>query len=91
MYRNQVRKTIREWYNGVVSRRNQEWMILHVIPKSSSALGRSASRFTMKGSVYDKIRADFNSSKKDRYHPHSHFFLTTDVRSCEPVKAKPKS
>ena len=66
-YRNTVRKTIREWYNGVLSKRNQEWMILHVVPKSASVPGRPASRFTMKGSVYDKIRADFNSSKKDRY------------------------
>jgi trafficking protein particle complex subunit 10 len=66
-YRNTVRKTIREWYNGVVSKRNQEWMILHVVPKASSGPERPASRFTMKGSVYDKIRADFNSSKKDRY------------------------
>jgi trafficking protein particle complex subunit 10 len=63
-YRNTVRKTIREWYNGVLSKRNQEWMILHVIPKSSS--GGKSSRFAVKGSVFDKIKADFNSSKKDR-------------------------
>jgi hypothetical protein len=65
-YRNSVRQTIRTWYNGVVAKRNQEWLILHVIPKSSNIAGKAGSRFSMKGSVYDKIRADFNSSKKDR-------------------------
>ena len=80
MYRNQVRKTIREWYNGVLSKRNQEWMILHVVPKSSTVPGRPASRFAMKGSVYDKIRADFNSSKKDRYFL-SYVELTLDVHN----------
>ena len=42
-------------------------MILHVITKDSSVPGKSSARFTVKGSVYDKIRADFNSSKKDRF------------------------
>jgi hypothetical protein len=65
-YRNSVRQTIRTWYNGVVAKRNQEWLILHVVPKSSYIAGKAGSRFSMKGSVYDKIRADFNSSKKDR-------------------------
>jgi trafficking protein particle complex subunit 10 len=64
-YRGQVRKTIREWYNGVLAKRNQEWVILHVVPKEASVQGKPSSRFSMKGFVYDKIRADFNT-KKDR-------------------------
>lgn len=87
MYRNQVRKTIREWYNGVLSRRNQEWMILHFVPKSSHVPGRPVSRFTIKGSVYDKIKADFNSSKKDRYNqPIRLCFVDSrcaQLRSCD--------
>jgi trafficking protein particle complex subunit 10 len=61
-------------------------MILHVVPKSSSVVGRSASRFTMKGSVYDKIRADFNSSKKDRYKSSSVLGVDcrcAQLRSCD--------
>ena len=65
-------------------------MILHVIPKSASAPGRPSSRFTMKGSVYDKIRADFNSSKKDRF-IYVERLTNVDVPSSVPVIVNPRN
>ncbi|KAK4701381.1 trafficking protein particle complex subunit 10, partial [Phenoliferia sp. Uapishka_3] len=61
-YRATVRSQIREWLDGVTSRPNHEWLIVNV------AAGRSAGSkfYQRKGSVVDKIRADFNTAKKDR-------------------------
>ena len=63
-YRAQTRKQIKEWHASVTQRKNQEWLILHVVrPESKSTGGRI---FQVKASVLDKIRADFNVEKKDR-------------------------
>lgn len=64
-YRNSVRAMIREWLNNSVNstRDPTEWLVVHYVPHG--AKGVSSTRF--KSSVYDKVRADFNSgSKKDR-------------------------
>ena len=63
-YRAQTRKQIKEWHASVTQRKNQEWLIVHVVrPDQSVAQGRL---FQMKTSVLDKVKADFNLDKKDR-------------------------
>ncbi|BFZ65031.1 hypothetical protein YB2330_006194 [Saitoella coloradoensis] len=73
VYRSTVRTSIRNWLNGVLAKKNQEWLIVHVVPNAIESLAMTksppstgAALLRIKGSVYDKIRADFNSSKKDR-------------------------
>ncbi|ETW85992.1 hypothetical protein HETIRDRAFT_309755 [Heterobasidion irregulare TC 32-1] len=63
-YKTSVRKQIKEWHTIVSQRKNQEWLLLHVTrPDARSA---ASGFFQMKGSVLDKIRADFNLDKRDR-------------------------
>ncbi|KAK9480577.1 trafficking protein particle complex subunit 10 [Lipomyces japonicus] len=64
-YRSSVRRTIREWFTThVASRRDStEWLIFYCAPNGSS----SSSTLRLKTSVFDKIKADFNTtSKEDR-------------------------
>lgn len=62
VYRATVRTQIREWLDSVISKHRQEWLVVHV------TTGRSAGGkfYQRKGSVVDKIRADFNTGKRDR-------------------------
>lgn len=63
-YRATTRKQIKEWHTSVSQRKNQEWLIVHVVrPDQNVAQGRL---FQMKTSVLDKVKADFNVDKKDR-------------------------
>ncbi|KAH9945954.1 trafficking protein particle complex subunit 10 [Epithele typhae] len=63
-YRVNNRKHIKEWHASVSQRKNQEWLIVHVVrPDQNVAQGRL---FQMKASVLDKVKADFNADKKDR-------------------------
>ncbi|TFK86916.1 hypothetical protein K466DRAFT_586827 [Polyporus arcularius HHB13444] len=63
-YRTQTRKQLKEWHASVSQRKNQEWLIVHVVrPDQSVAQGRL---FQMKASVLDKVKADFNVDRKDR-------------------------
>lgn len=61
-YRITLRPQIREWLNAVQSRKLQEWLIVHVTSQKTGP----AKFYQRKGSVFDKIRADFNVSKRDR-------------------------
>ncbi|GAA95066.1 hypothetical protein E5Q_01721 [Mixia osmundae IAM 14324] len=63
LYRSTARQQIREWLDFVTAKRNQEWIII-----SLSAVPRATSSkfYQRKGAVSDKIRADFNSGKRDR-------------------------
>jgi hypothetical protein len=61
-YRITIRPQIRDWLNIVQSKRAQEWLIIHV---TSQKTGPSKF-YQRKGSVFDKIRADFNLGKRDR-------------------------
>ena len=64
MYRTTIRKQVKEWHASVSTRKNQEWLLVHVVrPDQSAAQGRL---FQMKTSVLDKVKADFNTDKKDR-------------------------
>ncbi|CAG8497762.1 1816_t:CDS:10, partial [Acaulospora morrowiae] len=64
LYRTTVRQKIRDWMNIVTSKRNQEWLIVYVTKQETF---RNAARyFNMKGTVFDKIKADYNINKRDR-------------------------
>ncbi|KIK59816.1 hypothetical protein GYMLUDRAFT_261811 [Collybiopsis luxurians FD-317 M1] len=63
-YRATVKKQIKEWHTTVSARKNQEWLILHVVRADTRA--QSGAFFTLKGSVLDKVRADFNTDKRER-------------------------
>ncbi|KAI0957407.1 hypothetical protein AcW1_005812 [Taiwanofungus camphoratus] len=63
-YKNTIRRQIKDWHTSVSQRKNQEWLIVHIVrPDGRAAQGRI---FQMKASVLDKIKADFNIDKKDR-------------------------
>ncbi|KAI9065113.1 hypothetical protein FKP32DRAFT_1674998 [Trametes sanguinea] len=63
-YKATTRKQIKDWHATVSQRKNQEWLLVHVVrPDQSVAQGRL---FQMKTSVLDKVKADFNTDKKDR-------------------------
>ncbi len=65
MYRGTVRKQLKEWHTSVSTRKTQEWLIVHVMrPDQNVGQGRL---FQIKTSVLDKVKADFNLDKKDRY------------------------
>lgn len=42
-----------------------EWLIIHIV--RPDAIATSGRMFQMKASVLDKIKADFNVEKRDRY------------------------
>ncbi|KAJ4488048.1 trafficking protein particle complex subunit 10 [Lentinula aciculospora] len=63
-YRATVKKQIKEWHATVSARKNQEWLILHVVRADTRV--QSGAFFTLKGSVLDKVRADFNTEKRER-------------------------
>ncbi|CDO72874.1 hypothetical protein BN946_scf185002.g59 [Trametes cinnabarina] len=63
-YKTTTRKQIKDWHATISQRKNQEWLLVHVVrPDQSVAQGRL---FQMKTSVLDKVKADFNTDKKDR-------------------------
>lgn len=59
-----MKRQIKDWHNTAVQRKNQEWLIIHIVPPDSKST--SARLFQVKASVLDKIKADFNVDKKDR-------------------------
>ncbi|KAI9571283.1 hypothetical protein HD554DRAFT_2169127 [Boletus coccyginus] len=63
-YRTTVKKQIKDWQTSVLPRKNQEWLIVHVVRPDTKVVDRKF--FNMKGSVLDKIKADFNVDKRDR-------------------------
>ncbi|KAI6045646.1 trafficking protein particle complex subunit 10 [Pisolithus marmoratus] len=63
-YKTTVKKQVKDWQTSVNQRKNQEWLIIHVVRPDSKNVDRKF--FSMKGSVLDKIKADFNVDKRDR-------------------------
>ena len=63
-YKTTVRKQIKDWYAQATQRRNQEWMIVHLVSPDTRTSGGTFLK--MKGTVLDKIRADHNTEKRDR-------------------------
>ncbi|KAK0450746.1 hypothetical protein EV421DRAFT_2050577 [Armillaria borealis] len=63
-YRNTVKKQVKDWHVSVTSRKNQEWLILQIVKPDAKA--PTGTFLKLKGSVLDKLRADFNADKRDR-------------------------
>lgn len=63
-YKATVKKQIKDWQISILPRRNQEWLIVHVVRPDTKVVDRKF--FNMKGSVLGKIKADFNVDKRDR-------------------------
>ncbi|KTW30243.1 hypothetical protein T552_00720 [Pneumocystis carinii B80] len=70
VYRSHIRSMIRSWYSMVTSKKNQEWLIVHVVlqlePLTINKNINPSKFLSIKASVYDKIKAEFNTSKRDR-------------------------
>ncbi|GAA5937732.1 transport protein particle complex II subunit TRS130 [Sporobolomyces koalae] len=62
VYRATVRTQIREWLDSVIHKQHQEWLIVHV----TSGKSAGAKFYQRKSGIVDKIKADFNTGKKDR-------------------------
>ncbi|KAJ7273596.1 trafficking protein particle complex subunit 10 [Mycena haematopus] len=63
-YKNSIKRQVKDWHSVVTSRRNQEWLILHIVRPDSRT--PSGNFFQLKGSVLDKLKGDFNSDRRDR-------------------------
>lgn len=62
VYRASIRTQIREWLDTITAKHHQEWLIVHV----TSGKGGVAKFYQRKGAIVDKIKADFNTGKRDR-------------------------
>lgn len=60
-----MKKQIKDWHSAISQRKNQDWLIVHVVRSDIKTTDRKF--FNMKSSVLDKIKADFNMDKRDRY------------------------
>lgn len=78
VYRATLRTQIREWLDSITAKRHQEWLIVHV----TSGRGSGGKFYQRKGTIVDKIKADFNVGKRDRSvaSSSSSFPLTTYLR-----------
>ncbi|KAG5639493.1 hypothetical protein H0H81_000633 [Sphagnurus paluster] len=63
-YRMAVKKQIKDWQSLVMTRKNQEWLIVHII--RPDARTQTGNFFQLKGSVFEKIKTDFNTEKRER-------------------------
>lgn len=63
-YRSTVKKQIKDWHSTVIQKKNQEWIILQIVRPDARVAGGGF--FAMKGSILDRIKADFNLDKRDR-------------------------
>lgn len=61
-YRAILRQKVRDWLDSLSSKRQTEWLIVHVTAQKSGP----RKFYQTKGSVFDKLRADFNTGKRDR-------------------------
>lgn len=57
---------MKDWLNSVVTRKNQEWLILHLV-NGDTPVPSGGKLFQLKGSVLDKLKTDFNQDKRDRF------------------------
>ena len=62
MYRNNVRKMIQDWLNVVSTKKNQEWMIVHVTETETKKSG--IFNVSTMAKVHDRIKTDFNLKKE---------------------------
>ncbi|KAJ1654573.1 hypothetical protein IWQ61_005523 [Dispira simplex] len=66
-YRQLVKAKIKQWLDPIASKKNQEWLIIHVTRQlpDNQAKSSGAKLFPRAMSVVDKIRADFSPKKDD--------------------------
>ncbi|GJJ15396.1 hypothetical protein Clacol_009672 [Clathrus columnatus] len=64
VYKATVRRQIKDWLSIVNQRKNQEWLILLVIRPDNRTPAQGF--FAIKGNVLERLRADFNTDKRDR-------------------------
>ncbi|KAI8089523.1 trafficking protein particle complex subunit 10 [Halteromyces radiatus] len=62
-YKTKVRRQIRNWVDIIMTKKNQDWLIVYVASPDSK---KTNSYLGLKSSVYDKIRTDFNQGKQER-------------------------
>ncbi|EJD05845.1 uncharacterized protein FOMMEDRAFT_79224 [Fomitiporia mediterranea MF3/22] len=75
-YRSSVKKQIKEWHTQITQRKCQEWMILNI--SKTDPRQTQTGLLKMRGTVIDRIRADFNLDKKDRC---AQLTWTTDIEN----------
>ncbi|TDL27388.1 hypothetical protein BD410DRAFT_875203 [Rickenella mellea] len=63
-YKNVVKKQIKDWHTAIIQRKNQEWLIVYVVKPDATRV--SGGLLKMRATVLDRIKADFNTDKKDR-------------------------
>ncbi|KAF9533525.1 trafficking protein particle complex subunit 10 [Crepidotus variabilis] len=63
-YRNLHKRFIKDWQMSVSNRKNQDWLILHIIRPDPSKMP-TGKLFAIKNSVLDKLRTDFNLDKRE--------------------------
>ncbi|KAG1768331.1 trafficking protein particle complex subunit 10 [Suillus occidentalis] len=63
-YKTIVKKQIKDWHFAISQRKNQEWIIVHVV--RSDIKDHRPQVLQHESSVLDKIKADFNIDKRDR-------------------------
>ncbi|KAF8212360.1 trafficking protein particle complex subunit 10 [Mycena galopus ATCC 62051] len=63
-YKTSIKRQIKDWHSVVTTRKNQEWLILHIVRPDSRT--PSGNFFQLKGSVLDKLKGDFNTDRRDR-------------------------
>ena len=74
VYRSTIRAQVRDWLDGVASRRSPEWLIVLVAVGANEGLAGATAAgasggskfYSRRGAVIDKLRADFNVGKRDR-------------------------
>lgn len=59
-----MRRQLQDWRGSISYQFQQDWLI--VLVSTPDAAAGNKKRFQMKGNVMDKLRADFNSDKRDR-------------------------
>ncbi|KAM6500907.1 Trafficking protein particle complex subunit 10, TRAPPC10 domain containing protein [Amanita muscaria] len=63
-YRLVHKQPVKEWLSKIAARKHQDWLLLHLVKHD---LRTSAGKlFQLKGSVLEKMKADFNTDKRDR-------------------------
>ncbi|KAI7870261.1 trafficking protein particle complex subunit 10 [Spinellus fusiger] len=63
IYKNKVKKQIKQWVDFITTKKNQEWMVVYVAGQDAK---KSNNYLGLKTTVFDKIRTDFNQGKQER-------------------------
>ncbi|KZV72948.1 hypothetical protein PENSPDRAFT_628128 [Peniophora sp. CONT] len=86
-YKGTVRKQLKEWHAQAISRKNQDWLIVHVVRADTKG---AQAGFFQRGTVIDKLRADFNTEKRDRVVPLAWPIASTNLTAWAELLSKVK-